>query len=332
MKRGNIAIFVPHCGCPNDCSFCNQRTISGTFKAPTAEEVKRICDEALERSTIAAESVQIAFFGGSFTAIERELMVALLEAAYRYVADGRVSGIRVSTRPDAIDGEVLNILKKYGVESIELGIQSMRDEVLVRNRRGHNSQQVREAAGLIKEFGFEFGAQMMTGLYGDDDEGAEYTAGEILKLGPDTVRIYPTVVLKGTELERLMRCGKYLPKDAYESVGLCASLIRRFEEAGVRVIRVGLHASENVESEMVGGAYHPAFRELCEGELMKGEILDSLKCRGQGDYTVLVNPKDISKAVGQGKRNINELKKLGYNVTIKGNEKVGRGAAEIQEG
>jgi len=332
MKRGNIAIFVPHCGCPNDCSFCNQRTISGASKVPDAEEVKKICDEALDRSTVSAKDTQIAFFGGSFTAIERALMIELLEAAYVYVADGRVSGIRVSTRPDAIDEDVLNILKRYGVESIELGIQSMRDEVLAKNRRGHNSQQVKEAARMIKKFGFEFGAQMMTGLYGDDDEGAEYTACEILKLGPDTVRIYPTVVLKGTELERLMRCGSYVPKDAYNSVALCARLIERFENSGVRVIRVGLHASENVESEMVGGAYHPAFRELCEGELMKGKILDSLKSKVQGSYTVLVNPKDISKAIGQGKRNINELKNMGYNVTIKGNEKVGRRAAEIQEG
>ena len=332
MKRGNIAIFVPHSGCPNACSFCNQRTISGTLKAPTPEEVGKICEEAFEKNTVDPENTQIAFFGGSFTAIDRDTMVSLLEAAYPYVKSKKVSGIRVSTRPDAIDAEILDILKKYGVDSIELGIQSMRDEVLLKNRRGHSSEDVRKSAAMIKSYGFEFGAQMMTGLYGDDDEGAVYTAKEIVKLNPDTVRIYPTVVLKGTELERLAERGEYEPKGVEESVKLCVKLIKIFRKENVRIIRVGLHASDNVEGEAVGGAYHPAFHELCEAEIMREKIADELLKYEKGKYDVFVNPKDVSKTVGQKRKNIVELKNIGYDITVKETEKLKIGEVEIKKG
>ncbi|MBR7061045.1 MAG: radical SAM protein [Eubacterium sp.] len=193
MKKGNISIFVPHLGCPKQCSFCNQKTITGKQNQPTPEDVEKALETALKRR---GYEYEIAFFGGSFTAIDRQYMISLLEAAFPYIENGSVKGIRISTRPDCIDTETLDILKKYGVSSIELGAQSMDDEVLQANLRGHTAKDVENASKLIKEYGFELGLQMMTGLYKDTDEKAIETAKKIIALKPETVRIYPTVVLK----------------------------------------------------------------------------------------------------------------------------------------
>ena len=269
-----------------------------------------------------AEESEIAFFGGSFTAIARDYMLELLEAANEFIVDGKVSGIRVSTRPDAIDDEVLRILKKYGVTSIELGAQSMRDEVLSMNRRGHTALDVVNASQLIKKYSFSLGLQMMTGLYGDDNHGARYTARQLAALRPDTVRIYPTVVLEGTELAEKMRSGEYTPQGYEDAARLCAGLLRYFEQRGINVIKLGLHASEGVESSMVGGAYHPAFRELCEGilyyRLMKEELSEQYP--DGGDFVAYVPTQDISKAVGQKKRNLFQLAEEGWHVVVKGDD------------
>ncbi|MDE5996269.1 MAG: radical SAM protein, partial [Eubacterium sp.] len=206
MKKGNISIFVPHIGCTQKCSFCNQNTITGSHSAPTPNDVKNAVETALQKTDYEYE---LAFFGGSFTAIKRAYMLSLLEAAKPYVESGSIKGIRCSTRPDAIDDEVLSLLKAYGVTAIELGAQSMNDEVLSANLRGHTADDVRNASKLIKEYGFELGLQMMTDLYLSTPEMDIETAKEIIKLDPDTVRIYPTVTLKNTYLEKLMNEGKY---------------------------------------------------------------------------------------------------------------------------
>lgn len=293
------------------------------MRQPNAEDVRRTVETALSSPNFDGANAEIAFFGGSFTAIDWRYMLELLQTAHEYVKSGKVKGIRISTRPDAIDEDILYVLKRYGVTSIELGAQSMRDIVLLLNRRGHSATRVVKASNLIKEFGcFSLGLQMMTGLYGDDDEGAVYTAHRIAELKPDTVRIYPTVVLEGTVLAEKMKCGDYVPQDYMEAVPLCAKLLEFFEENDIKVIKLGLHASDGVEGSRVGGAYHPAFRELCEGEIYLNKMKAYLEEHypNGGKVTVYVDNREISKAIGQNKCNIDKLEKFGWSVRIKGAE------------
>lgn len=308
-KKGNISIFVSHLGCPCQCSFCNQKTITGKVKPPDADDVKQVVETALKRKNFEYE---IAFFGGSFTAVDRDYMIMLLSTAYDYVKTGQVKGIRISTRPDFIDDEVLTILKKYGVTSIELGAQSMDDEVLAANRRGHTSEDVVNASLLIKSYGFELGLQMMTGLYTDTNEKAIETAKKIIDLSPDTIRIYPTVVLKDTYLAELYKKELYKPLNAYDSAELCAQLVPMFENAGIKIIRLGLHSSEDVKKNMLAGGFHDSFGELVKSRIMLEKIL----AYPAGDYQVFVNPKSLSKLKGNNKSNIYSLMERGYNIKI----------------
>lgn len=315
MKKGNISLFIPHLGCPHKCSFCNQNTITGKQEQPTPEDVSAAVETALRKKNY---DYEIAFFGGSFTAIDREYMLSLLEAAHKYVADGRVSGIRISTRPDCIDKEILDILKKYGVTSIELGAQSMDDEVLKANFRGHSTEDVVSASRLIKEYGFELGLQMMTGLYKDTDEKAVETAKKIIALSPDTVRIYPTVVLKGTYLAKLYEDEVYKPQTVDDAANLCTKLVPMFEQAGIRVIRLGLHSSPELKKNMVAGAFHDSFGEIVKSRYMLNKILKY----PPADYEIIVNPKSVSQLKGQQKRNIYFLMEEGYNIKVTVNDKV----------
>lgn len=309
MKKGNISIFVPHQGCPCACSFCNQKTITGQNELPTADDVRNAVDTALRKKEYEYE---IAFFGGSFTAIDREYMLELLEAAYPYVKNGQVKGIRISTRPDCIDYEVLDILKKYGVTSIELGAQSMDDEVLGANRRGHTAQDVCNASELIKEYGFELGLQMMTGLYKDTAEKSIETAKKIIELAPSTARIYPTVVLKGTYLAELYLKEEYTPLNADDSAELCAILVPMFENAGIKIIRLGLHSSRDIKENMLAGGFHDSFGELVKSRIMVNKILEL----PPADYQVYVNPRSVSKLKGNKKSNIYLLIERRYNIKI----------------
>ena len=232
---------------------------------------------------------EIAFFGGSFTAIDRDYMLSLLDATKPYI--DRFYGIRISTRPDCIDKEVLDILKSYKVTAIELGAQSMDDNVLLMNERGHSSDDVRRAAELIKSYGIELGLQMMTGLYGSCDDLDRYTAEEFIKLSPDTVRIYPTIVMKGTRLGELYEAGEYCPQTRDEAVEFCSELLLMFEDgAGIPVIRMGLHDSESLRRDMLDGPHHPAFRELCESRILFERAVEILKTKKPGIYSVQVPP------------------------------------------
>ena len=321
MKHINIALFVVHKGCPHMCSFCNQRTISGSHNEITASDVHSAARTAISSlSQSDAAGGEIAFFGGSFTMVERPYMLSLLEAAYEYIQKGIFKGIRISTRPDGISREICEILKKYGVTAVELGAQSLDDRVLMLNERGHTAKQVCDACALLKEYGFEVGLQMMTGLYGSEDADSIATAERIVELEPDTVRIYPTVVLKGTRLYELMQTGGFIPKGIPETVELCARLIPMFENAGIKVIRVGLHSGGEVEGSFEGGAYHPALRELCEGRIYFNYALGELERLGKGSYTLLVAPREISKMTGQKKQNLTVLREKGYICTVKGEE------------
>ncbi|HIY34678.1 MAG TPA: radical SAM protein [Candidatus Eubacterium faecigallinarum] len=309
MKKGNISIFVPHQGCPCACSFCNQKTITGKTFLPDVEYVDKTVKTALSKK---GYDYEIAFFGGSFTAIDRDYMLELLSAAYPYVKSGEVSGIRISTRPDCITEEILDLLKKYGVTSIELGAQSMDDEVLEANRRGHTAQDVLNASEMIKNAGFELGLQMMTGLYKDTAEKSLETAKKIIEIKPQTVRIYPTVVLKNTYLAELYLSGEYKPLNVDDSVELCAVLVPMFEKAGIRVIRLGLHSGSDIKENMLAGGFHDSFGELVKSRIMVNKILEL----PPADYQVFVNQRSISKLKGNGKRNIYLLMERGYNIKI----------------
>lgn len=319
MKHRNIAVFVPHNGCPQQCSFCNQKTISGEHQQPSAEFVKNTVRVALDCGG-EYERSELAFFGGSFTAIDRSYMVSLLEAAKPFIERKELDGIRISTRPDAIDEEILSLLKDYHVTAIELGAQSMDDEVLLKNRRGHTAEDIVNAFNLIRDMDFETGLQMMTGLYGSTREKDIETAKKIIALHPDTARIYPTVVLKNTLLGELYEQGEYIPDTLEETVKLCAEILPMFQKENINVIRLGLHYSPDVEKEYLAGAFHPALMELVEGEIYLGKALEILKDYDKSKpLTLIVNEKELSKMKGQQKRNEKALINQGFCCKIKGN-------------
>ena len=303
------------------CSFCDQRSISGERFAPTAEQVRVILDEQAAHLAERGTKAEIAFFGGSFTAIPRDYMLSLLDTARTAVERFSVySGIRCSTRPDCVDEEIVNILKSYGVTAVELGAQSMNKEVLLANDRGHTAEDVRRAAALIKQSGIELGLQMMTGLYKDTPERCLETADEFIKLSPKTVRIYPTVILKNTRLGELFVSGEYRSFSFDETADLCAELLQKFERNGIRVIRLGLHASPDVEREMLGGVYHPALREIVESRIVLKELTERLSAFPKGDYTIYTDKKNISRTVGQKRGNVRRLSESGYNIDVRERE------------
>lgn len=278
--------------------------------------MKQLLADAAAQMGERAHGAQIAFFGGSFTAIERSYMTELLEVAADAVSRYGFMGIRCSTRPDAIDRETLDILKKYGVTAIELGAQSMNDDVLRLNRRGHSSADVERASRLIREYGIELGLQMMTGLPGDTDAEAMVTMRRLVSLKPDTMRIYPTIVLENTLLCDWYKSGVYRPQTLDEAVELCSGLIPEIEGAGVRLIRVGLHASEALDNR-VAGPYHPAFMELCRSKIFLGELTAKLSAKNIREATVYAAPQMLSIALGQKRCNIEKLLSMGYRVEIK---------------
>jgi len=331
QKHKNLSIFVPHQGCPNQCAFCDQRSISGTQTAPTAQDVQMLCDKYLPQEN--GTDYEIAFFGGSFTAIDRVYMESLLKAAYGFVKQGRATGIRISTRPDCIDDEVLAVLKQYGVTSIELGAQAMQDSVLCANMRGHTAADVAKASRLIKQKGFSLGLQMMTGMYGQQENymaAAIDTAQQFVALAPDTVRIYPTVTLENTYLEQVFLQGKYTPPTLQQTVDICVKLMEIFDTADIKIIKMGLHADTGLEGKIVAGPYHQAFRELC----LAGRCLEKIKkqltnseCK---NCIIRVNSKELSQWKGQKNSNISALCDMGYQVQIVADSNVAKGQFNIQ--
>ena len=239
-------------------------------------------------------------------------MTELLDATAPYI--DRFKGIRISTRPDCIDDEILSFLKKYKVTSIELGAQSMCDDVLFANNRGHCAQDVINASQLIKKYGFSLGLQMMTGLYKSDAQKDIYTAEKFSELKPDTVRIYPTVVMKNTYLAQLFESKQYIPYSFEATVNLCSQLLVFFDKLNIKVIRLGLHHSETLENDMIAGCYHPAFREICESRIIYQKATDIIKDKKipQGNISITVNSKSVSKLCGQKRYNIKALENSGY--------------------
>ena len=313
-KHANIPIFIPHLGCPNDCVFCNQRSISGHMSFDESK-VRFEIEEALSsiEKIGEIEEVEIAFFGGSFTGIDRSLMIYLLETAHEYITAGRVDSIRLSTRPDYISEEILDILEKYGVRTFELGLQSMCDDVLIRSRRGHDASTAESACRMIKERGFSLIGQMMIGLPGSDIQKELETAEKICSLGADGARIYPTVIFYNTELCEMAKRGEYQPLTNEDAVMRSKEVIKLLDKNGVPCIRVGLCASENLSSdeEVYGGANHSAIGELAMGEVFYDKmcaLLEELSDEGEKNVVFFVPKGATSKAVGQKKRNINRIK------------------------
>lgn len=326
MRHANAALFVPHNGCPHQCSFCDQRAITGALAQPGPADVAAAAERA--RQTLPpGVPAELAFFGGSFTAVERGYMVSLLQAAQPALRQGVFSGIRCSTRPDCVDAEVLSLLKGYGVKAVELGAQSMEDPVLLRNGRGHTAADVERAARLVKEAGLSLGLQMMTGLPGDTEEGAWRTARRLAALAPDTMRIYPAIVLRGTQMARWYEAGEYRPMGLEEAVALCSGLLEFLEARGIRVIRLGLHSSPELEQNRLAGPWHPAFRELCESSRFLGRLRRALAeaCPGQEAVTVFVCPRDVSAVLGQKRKNWELLRQEGVRLTLSQHPQVPRG-------
>lgn len=325
MAKCNVSFFIPHLGCPHMCSFCNQNSITGQSagEIPHKEDIEKTLQKAMQEIDIKDRvNTEIAFFGGSFTAINREYMMELLLSAQPFIGQGKFSGIRISTRPDYINREILDILKIHNVTSIELGCQSMNDTVLEANERGHSRQDVINASKLIKEYSFRLGLQMMVGLYKSNPEIDMDTAKEIAELSPEEARIYPVVIMENTKLGRLFKSGEYVPYDFDIAVKLSADILSLFERNGITVIKLGLHASEVVEKECIGGFYHPAFRELCESEIYKKELVQMLENAGNGikSAVISVQPKLISKVIGQKRSNIEHFKNKGISLKVIQNE------------
>lgn len=312
-QHRNIPIFIPHLGCPNMCVFCNQRSISGK-QSFCRDSVRREIDEALSTIEVGAE-VEIAYFGGSFTGIDRELMIYLLDVAEEYIQNqrdnsARVIGIRMSTRPDYINSEIMEILSGYHVKTVELGLQSMRDEVLSASKRGHSAADAERACRLIKNAGYSLIGQMMIGLPGSALEDEIYTARKICEMGADGARIYPTVVFYDTELAKMAERGEYEMLSVDDAVARSKEVLKVFNEHNVECIRIGLCASDNLldEEKVMGGANHPSLGELVIGE----EYFDRMCNEAErlvahketcGVITFTVPRGDMSKAVGQRGRN-----------------------------
>ena len=309
MRHCNIPIFIPHLGCPNQCVFCNQRSISGCHGF-CEENVKKQIEEAL--STLTGEDeVEIAFFGGSFTGIERNLMLRLLETAEAFVRGGQVESIRLSTRPDYIDGEILELLSRYTVREIELGLQSMDDEVLLASRRGHTARDARRACHAVKAAGFGLVGQMMIGLPRSTRESEIMTARAIIEAGADAVRIYPTVVFYDTPLCDMTKSGAYVPLTIEEAVVRSADVLEIFESAKIPCRRLGLCSTEELTSPQTvcAGPNHPALGEMVLGELFYRRIYAFLKERGLFGTEVLIEVpmREVSRAVGYKRANIDRF-------------------------
>ncbi len=317
IKKYNIPVFIPHEGCPHTCIFCNQKKITGVETSVTPDDAKRIIREYLSFIPQNNRYVEVAFFGGSFTGLSIKMQRAFYEAANEY--SGEIDGIRLSTRPDYINKEVLTLAKEYNVRTIELGLQSADDEVLRLNEREHKFSDTVLASNMIKDSGISLGLQMMIGMYGSNPDKDYETALQVADLNPACVRIYPTLTLRGTCLEKLYNNGNYTPYDMETAVALTHKIMRVFEDKNIEIIRVGLHSDESLtENSIVAGPYHPAFKELVLSKRRRDEIeAEIIKNRLSDCVYEVYPPKDrVSEFVGHKRTNLEYFKQK-YNIDLK---------------
>lgn len=334
-KQYTIPIFVPHYGCPFDCVFCNQKRITGYSTDVNGDTVRNTIEEYLSYFDREAR-IEVGFFGGSFTGIDEKIQRELLQIAKEYKIKGKIDGIRLSTRPDFIDQDILCLLKEYSVDTIELGVQSLNDGVLLKSGRGHTSKDVYKAIELIQSNGINLGLQMMTGLPGDDFNKSLDTCIEFIKINPYCVRIYPTLIIKDTYLERAYLEGKYKPLELKKAITDVAIYLMLFELENIDVIRVGLQATDNIQlyKDVVAGPFHPSFKQLVQSYIYM-EILElHLKDLQTENSRLIINAnnKDISSIVGQKGINKNELynKYKFKDIKFNGNLEFETGSIEIK--
>ncbi|MCJ7689308.1 MAG: radical SAM protein, partial [Clostridiaceae bacterium] len=314
-----IPIFVPHEGCPHECVFCNQNSITGTKIKVDAVYVEKTINKYLKTIKSKDAVIEVSFFGGTFTAIKMEKQIELLTVAKKFKDNNKIKFIRLSTRPDYIDDNILLNLKKYSVDIIELGVQSLDAQVLLKSGRGHTSRDVELAAKLIKQYGFTLGLQIMIGLPGDDINKDIDTAKGVIALKPDNCRIYPALVIKDTPMESMYIKGTFVPYTLSEAVNISKIIYIMMTVSGVNVIRMGLQPTKEISkgNDLVAGPFHPAFRELVEGSIYN-DLLYYVIMNNINSYTsnttankvlVKINPKDISKLYANGKIFFNDMKK-----------------------
>ncbi|HBN05663.1 MAG TPA: radical SAM protein [Bacteroidales bacterium] len=318
MKHYNIPIFIPQQACFHSCIYCNQHHISGQIAQPTSSEIISKIDSHL-KTFKEPYNAEIAFFGGTFTAISQQKQEEYLKLVQPYINQNKISSIRISTRPDYITPEILEFLKKYNVKTIELGAQSLCEEVLQKSQRGHSVKDVKNASKLINEFGFDLGLQMMIGLPDDSLERSIETAKQIVNFGAKSTRIYPTLVIENTQLAKLYRCGEYLPLEMSEAINWTSKLYNIFQQNNIIILRVGLHPSEALISgeELIAGPFHVSFRELVLSNIWK-EKFESISHKNANTITIYINPKFIGPAVGYKSQNKINLQKFYRNVIFIG--------------
>lgn len=305
-KHAIIPVFIPHKGCPNDCVFCNQKAITARTADVSPEDVKNLIERYLPTlENRGLETIEVAFFGGSFTGIPLKEQSAFLAVAKEYKDKGLIHKIHMSTRPDYINKEILDNLKKYDADIIELGVQSFDPEVLAASNRGHEAEDVYKACELIKSYGFELGIQLMIGLPKDNLEKCIFSAKEAVKIGPSIARLYPTIVLNDTELLEMYRRGEYEPMTTEEAVVITKEMYKILDGAGINIIRVGLKSTDLITEggEIQGHTYHPAFRQLVEGEIAREQLEEQLNGAKAGTFAFMSNGVSFSNMIGNSRAN-----------------------------
>lgn len=332
-KHYIIPIFVPHEGCPHNCIFCDQKIITGNGEKVDVDFVRRTIENHLKTIKRSTSGVEVSFFGGTFTAIPIDKQRELLRVAKDYKDRGYIDYIRLSTRPDYIDSYILDNLREYSVDIIELGVQSLDSEVLLKSGRGHSSEEVKYASYLIKKYGFVLGHQIMVGLPCDTFEKDMETVRNSISMKPDIYRIYPALVIKGTVMENMYKKKEYKPYELSAAVEICKILYCILRANKVKVIRMGLQPTENITpgKDVVAGPFHPAFRELVEGRIYNHILEKNIPLSYKGEITVNINEKDLSKLYANKKEYFNLVKESFFYCPIKvvQDSSIGREALNI---
>ncbi len=337
MKPFIIPVFIPNYGCPNKCIYCDQNISIGQQSLPTPNDVAGIVDEHLKTASFRSKPrryTQVAFYGGTFTGLPFNTQRNYLKTIAPYLKNKKVQSIRLSTRPDYINQQNLDLLKSFSVKTIELGVQSMDDEVLKLSQRGYSSQKVEKSARLIKENGLQLGIQLMPGLPGDTENKIIKTSEQVCKIKPDFLRIYPTVVIKNTLLEKLYLKGEYTTLSLKQAIGICKKMLLLFQYHHIPVIRMGLQPTETLlkPGTIVAGPFHPAFRELVSSNILYDRLFLSIKKNLKSEtFTVFVHPSELSTFMGNKKENVKKLKKEfpGFDIRFRQDEGIQHGTFEL---
>jgi radical SAM enzyme (TIGR01210 family) len=324
-----IPIFVPHAGCPHNCVFCNQDRITGVKDDVTAETVRTTIDDYLETIKNKNATIEVSFFGGTFTGIREEKQRELLKVAKEYKDNKLLAKIRLSTRPDYINDYILSYLKEYGVDIIELGVQSLDKDVLKKAGRGHSIQDVIDASKLIKKYNFVLGHQIMPGLPEDTFDKDIHTTKASIEMKPDICRIYPALVIKDTPMEKMYKSNEYIPYSLEEAVNVSKVMYDMYRKKHINVIRIGLQPTESINEggDIVVGPFHPSFRELVEGSLLADIILENMN--DERNALIYINPKDLSKLYANKKLYFNKLKESNKVINVEQDDKIERGHIKL---